>query len=348
MIFKKKINTKKLYLFIEQLSNLMDAGLRLSNALEIIIKNEKDKQLKKVLYKINREILHGKNVYDSFSRFSNYFDKNFLILLKIGESSENLTLIFQNILKILKNKLEQRKRILDLITYPLIIIISIIFVIIFMVSFILPDFIELFNENNIILPLSTKILIYLYNNFLFFAFYFFIIVAIFYFLIKYINKNNEMKLKKDIFYLKIPIIKNIIKQNTAIYIFRNFSILLESGVNILEISNILKDDIKNSKIRNDFIAALENVKNGESISYNLVAIKIVPALYENIIIVGEESGDIITSFNKLVEIIERDLDNYIKMLFVILRPLLILTIGFLILFIAISIYTPILNMSNII
>lgn len=343
-----KIGAKKIYLFTEQLNNLISNGIRVSDALDIISKNEKNKKLKKIIKNIHSNVLKGKTLYESFAKHRDVFDDKYLALIKIGEISDDLQDKIKIAALILKNKLEYRQKTISILIYPAIILCFTLLLIFFLINFVLPNFLEIFSENSVLLPTPTLILLYIHRNFLKIILSLVIVTFLVYATFVYINKNKKLKYKKDKIILSLPFINSYIKNGTSIFIFENLHTMLDSGINIVEVADILLADIKNSYIKSKFKIAIEDMKRGNNVADSLIKMGLVPKNYEMLLKVGEETGNLSTSLKNISEIIKNDLENLRKISFIVVEPLVILILGCVVGFVLISIYLPILNMTNII
>ena len=156
---------EKILFFTNELALLIKSGLTFTKAIEIILKEEKNKKFKDILKKIHKNLTMGKNIYDSFKPFENTFGSTYLYILKIGELSGNIVESLEDISKSLDFDLSQRKKLGGILIYPIVVICLTFLIVSFLLIFILPSFITIFEENQIELPLVTRILLGISRNF---------------------------------------------------------------------------------------------------------------------------------------------------------------------------------------
>ena len=156
---------EKILFFTNELALLIKSGLTFTKAIEIILKEEKNKKFKDILKKIHKNLTMGKNIYDSFKPFENTFGSTYLYILKIGELSGNIVESLEDISKSLDFDLSRRKKLGGILIYPIVVICLTFLTVSFLLIFILPSFITIFEENQIELPLITRILLGISRNF---------------------------------------------------------------------------------------------------------------------------------------------------------------------------------------
>lgn len=238
---KKNIKKDKILLFATQLNSLLKGGLTVAYSINILYLSENDKNFRIILKKILKSLNSGKNIFDSFKNFKDIFGKTFLNMLKVGELSGVFNDSLDNAIEYLEYSLESKRKIISLLIYPIVVLTITLFLLTFLLIFIFPNFISIFEENEIQLPLTTRILIFLSNNFVYIFFILVFALVTLYLVFRYINNNKNLRFKKDKSFLNIFIFGNLLKLSLAEEIFHSLYIFLEAGINIIDALDIISD-----------------------------------------------------------------------------------------------------------
>lgn len=212
------MNLDKIYIFSEQFKNLIENKIRVGDALNILHQNEEDKKFKQILKKISKDVSSGKTLYEAFLVHKKIFEQGYIALIKIGENSDSLAERMEDICQILKAKIDNRRKLLNLLLPNILVLVVAFLVVSLLIQLVLPNFISIFESNDQELPSMTKSLLYIYNHFLYICILIIISLALIFIINMYINKNKKYKFQKDKFILKLPFLKTYIKKN-MLYIF---------------------------------------------------------------------------------------------------------------------------------
>ena len=269
-------------------------------------------------------------------------------MIFLGESSGNLDKNLRKICEYLELEIRIIKKIKEVIFYPCILLTFSILILTFLMIYIFPNFIKLFEESKRELPLLTRILIGVSNNFHMIILFFICILIIIIFFIRYIKKDRVLKEKYDGILLKVPIIKSFIIGNFIIRFSKNISIMLSSGIVIMDILKLLKNFFENIVIKRELEKIEELLFEGKQLSEGLKKNNLFPQKYIKLVIVGEKSGELSKVFEQIAKLEEERIERDIKKLLTLVEPILIIILGLILSIIIIAIYLPIFNMSNLI
>jgi type IV pilus assembly protein PilC len=335
------VSQKEKIFFTEHLSLMIKGGIPLNEAIETLKEETKSSTFKKALTKILSRILEGQKLSESFSLFPRIFDKFFCSVVKVGEESGTLEESLKYLARHLRSDYEMKKKVKGALIYPTIIIIVALIVALGVTFFVLPKILDIFQLLEIELPLATRILIkgtyFLRKNFLFFI----AGIIIFLFILKLLQKINFFKFLSDKIVLSLPFIGGIIKNINLARFCRTFFTLLKSGVPILETIEISIDTNLNEVFRKRLKQVKQRVEQGQKISQGLKEAKIFPAVFAEMVLIGEKSGTLEESFLYLANFYEREVDYTLKNLAGILEPILLILVGLFVAFVALAIIIPI-------
>jgi type IV pilus assembly protein PilC len=336
--------TEKMF-FTRNLQVMVSAGLSLPRAIEIYSSQTKNKKFKKILLNIKNELVKGKNFSDALSSYPTVFSEFFQSMIKVGEETGTL----EEVLKVLSSQMEKEKdiksKIKGAMVYPAVIISAMIGIGALMLIMVVPKLAETFKELEIELPLTTRFVIGL-AEFLTKKWYIIIfLVFAFVFALRFFLKTNFGKKLFDSLLLKIPIISPIIKNTNSAYTARNLSSLISAGINLPKALEITSNTLGNVFYQEALKEVAERIRKGEKISEALKSYgNIYPITVIQMISVGEETGETSTILSKLADFYEEEVANTTKNLASIIEPILMLIIGGVVGFFAISMVQPMYSM----
>jgi len=332
-------------MFTRNLQVMVRAGISLPQALEILAAQSKSKKFREALLEIAEEVTKGKNFSDSLAKFPQFFSEIFCSMVKVGEEAGTL----EDNLKVLTQQMERehelKTKVKGAMIYPAVIISAMIGIGILMLVMVVPKLAETFSELAIELPPTTKFVIFL-GNFLAEKWYLLILLifALFIFL-RTILRTKEGKRLIDGLTLKIPIISPIIRKTNSASIVRTLSSLIISGVPIIRCLEIISPTLGNFYFQKSISEAAEKVRKGSKLSEALMPYRnLYPLGVIQMIAVGEQTGETSTILAKLADFFEEEVTNATKNLSAVIEPVLMLLIGAVVGFFAISMIQPIYSM----
>ncbi|KKQ01392.1 MAG: Tfp pilus biogenesis protein PilC [Candidatus Roizmanbacteria bacterium GW2011_GWA2_36_23] len=220
--------------FTRQIAIMLNAGLTLVDSLEILKKQVTKESLKKIIISIDGEIKGGNSFSDALKKHSQYFSNLYISLVKSGEASGKLGDITLKLADNLEKEREFKGKLKGALIYPVIVVVGMLGVMFVMVTFVVPKLLNLYKDFNIELPVTTQILIVI-SGFTS-KFWPLIIGGIFGLvtLFKQYMRTRNGKLSVDAFMLKLPYLGSVLKMSLLVDSTRTLSILINSGVSILE------------------------------------------------------------------------------------------------------------------
>lgn len=332
-------------MFTRNLRLMIRAGLSLPRALDILAGQAKSRKFKLVLSEVKEKIIEGKAFSESLSKYPNIFSELFTSMVKVGEETGTLEEVLRILTQQMEKEYEVRSKIKGAMVYPAVIIFALISIGILMLIIVVPRLSAVFQELEVELPLTTKLVIFI-GSFLA-EFWYFLPLAILFFLI-FIRFSLKTRIGKKIFdtiSLKLPIAAKIIKKIYAARTVRTLSALISAGVPIIRALEITAGVLGNIYYKKAILEAASRVKKGAKLGEVLSKYEnIYPSLVTQMIEVGEETGETSTILEKLAEFFEEEVTNTTKNLSSIIEPILMLIIGAAVGFFAVSMIQPIYSM----
>ncbi len=338
-----RLSTKDQTFFVKRLSFLIKAGIPMRESLVMIRDQTKKKGYVLILDSVISNISNGQSLSSSLAKFKNTFGEFAINIIGFGEQSGILSENLEYIADELKKKQALRKKIISASVYPLIVTLATIGIVTFLMVFLFPKILPVFASLHYDLPLSTRIVIALsgfITNWGLIALVVFVFVLIG--LLIALKKSHRCAFYFDKFLLKLPIIGKIVQDYNIANFTRTVGLLLKSGITMGEALPICVKTTPNLVYKKEFKALAQVVNRGSKISTHLAkSPDIFPDIVTQIVSVGEHSGNLSNSLLYLSEMYEAEIDDFTKNLSSLVEPVLMIIMGILVGFIAISIITPI-------
>ncbi len=332
-------------MFARNLRVMIAAGVPLPRALKILARQSKNKKLRKILLDIREEIIKGKTFSDALGKYSNIFSELFFSMIRVGEETGTLEEVLRVVVQQMEKEYQIKSKIKGAMIYPAVIVFAMVCIGILMLIVVVPKLSKVFTELGVELPMTTKLVIAI-GTFLE-KFWFTLPLGILFLLIllRVVLKTRIGKLVFDTSILKIPIISPIIKKSNSAHTVRTLSSLIAAGVPIVRSLEIVSGSLSNVRYKKAISEAAEKVKKGGKLAEALREHEdIYPSLVIQMIEVGEETGETANILEKLAEFFEEEVANTTKNLSAIIEPVLMLIIGAVVGFFAISMIQPIYSM----
>lgn len=334
-------------LFVKHLGTMIKSGISINEALEVISDQTSSPRFKKVTKSILEKIITGQSLSNAMGRYPKIFDPLMINIVKVGEDSGTLEENLEYLADELDSRLELRRNIKAASFYPAIILSATLGLGLVLSYFVLPQITKLFSSLNFDLPLSTRILLgaaalmdkyglYIIGGVIGFIIFFRILIS--------------QKFAKPVWHwiiMKLPIVGGIIIHYNLVMVNRTMGILLKSGLTIDQAITITINTTNNFVYKKKLKIALPQIKKGKTFSSILDSFKqsrrspLFPLLVIKMISVGERSGRLDESLIYLADYFEKEVDHTTKNLTTVLEPILLVFVGLMVGFIAISVISPI-------
>lgn len=334
--------------FTNQLAVMLRAGISLRAAVEGIAEQTPNAKFKAMLEQVQRDVESGRQFSDAISRYPKVFGSLYINMVKASELSGGLSRMLDKISAYLLQQIETKRMVVGAMIYPGIIGTLAIGVTIFLLTWVLPQFMTIFKGHEEALPAPTKALLAASQ---FMTQYWYIVLAIvilFVWGLVFSNTTRRGRLFFDTLKLKVPLVKKLCR---ALYITRSLHTmgqLTNAGVPILDTITITADISGNVHYRRMWRSVHTAVKQGKKISLPLTASPLLPRSVVQMVSAGEESGKLGEVLEEVGEFYKRELAQTIKSVTSMIEPLMIVAMGGLVGFIAMSIILPIFQMSKIV
>lgn len=328
--------------FTRNLQVMVSAGLSIPRSIDIISLQAKNKTFKDALLDIRERITKGQKFSDAVAAYPKIFPDIFQSMVKVGEETGTIEEILKTLSVQMERSYDLHSKIKGAMTYPMVITVVMILIGILMLATVVPQISKVFGDMGVELPLATKMIIAL-GDFVTKKWYVALITAAVaaVSLVSFL-RTSVGKAFADSFLVKVPLISPIIKDVNSAYTVRNLSSLTSAGVPLPRSLEITAGTVGNGLYKKALLAAAEKVRKGEKLSDVLKNYSsIYPQTIIQMIAVGEETGETSAILAKLADFFEEAVSEATKNIASVIEPIMMVVIGGMVGFFAVSIMQPI-------
>lgn len=342
----KSITQKDVLEFNKNLSTMLLAKLSLTQCFEVYINKIKNIKFREVLKKIHHDLKTGSSLSKSMNKYPTLFPEIYIANLKIAEETGEIARILGEYTLYQEKMYRLKKKIIESLRYPALVLVVASGVVSFMVFFLIPTFQSLFFNTKMELPAITQIIInisfFIKNNII----YVLLILIITIFLIRRYKNSLTVKNIIDSFLLKAIVISTLYKKNLLARFAYSMSILLNSKVSLVESLSISKKISTNKYFQEEISNIKSKITRGERLSSNFNRSKIFDPTFTMLLTVGEESAELGKVFQLIGEYYQEEFDYRLEGITSLFEPILILFVGMIVAVILIAMYLPMFEIIN--
>lgn len=342
------IKIRDLAIFYRQFATMVSAGLTLVSCLEILSKQTENKLLAKKIEDIKKSVERGSTLADAFASHPETFSKLYINMIKAGEIGGVLDDILNRMATLMEKEYELRQKIKSAMTYPIFILGAAVIMAIFLLTFILPQFVGIFQQFGGQLPFLTKMLVWATVTFNRYWYIFFGVVALLVFLFISYSRTKKGHKNIDRIKLKLPIFGNLFLKTAINRFTRTLGTLIRSGVPIIQSLRVSAESIGNDVIADAVMQASDRIKEGQSISAPLEESKVFPPMVTQMVLVGEESGELETMLLNVSQFYDQEVERAVEQLTSVIEPILMVVVALFVGVMVISMYLPIFSMIDLV
>lgn len=346
--FKRRVSSKDLQIFTRQFSTLINAGISLVDALNILAQGKKTAMMKSTIMQVKTSIEGGKRLGDSMAMAPHVFDRLYVNMVRAGEEAGILDNILNRLSAYIEKSEKLRKQVMGAMMYPAIVIVLAGLVIAAILIFVIPQFQEFYKAGGKDLPAITQAVVTL-SDLLLTRWYVFLAVAIggpIGFYLWYNTPDGKDVVDRAL--IRMPLFGELVQKSAVAKMTRTLSTLLSSGVNVIEAIDIAAKTSGNSVIEDALIRCKESVTSGKPLAAPLLKEKMIPDMVTQMISIGEQSGTLDSMLSKIADFYEDDVEAAVKGLTSLIEPLLMVVLGGIIAGLVAAMYLPIFNMANVV
>ncbi len=337
---KSKVKDEEILTFTKQIVTLLKAGVPIISALEALIEQTDNKEFKETLRQIHDDVESGSNFSDALKKHPTVFKGLYTNSVKAGEAGGVLDQVLERIGILMAYETDIRQRIKGAIRYPMFVIIGIFVAFFILMTYVVPKFVDMFSQSDAELPVITKGLIAISTVFQ--AYWWAMLIGLFAFIIgaSFYISTPKGHYVFDSLKLKIPVFGNLFMKSAMSRFAHMFETLNKSGLPILQTMEIVSGTIGNVVISKELQKVGQGIEKGRGISGPLKESGLFPPLVIRMIAVGEQSGSLDEMLANVAEHYDGEVNYLIENLVTMIEPILTITIGSMVLLLALGIFMP--------
>lgn len=344
--FTQKIKEKDLVIFSRQIATLFEAGVGALKAIRLLATENENKKLNEELTEVADDVQAGVSISEAFKKHPEVFTPFYVSMVRAGEESGKLNESFLYLADHLDRNYELNQKIKKAMTYPAFVVGTFILIMSVMFLFVIPKMTAMFIEQQIELPLVTKIILGISSVFVNYGVYTFPLIAVLIWYGLHYISTEEGKRNFDLIKIKIPIIKILYLRIFLARFSDNMHTMLTSGVSIVRSLEITADVVDNVIYKELLMNVSKKVEKGVELSKALYEEPMIPNILVQMVKIGEETGELGYILKNLSNFYKREVDTAIDNVVSLIEPAMIVSLGLAVGFLVSAILLPMYDLSS--
>lgn len=341
----KRPSAYELALMTRQLSVLLAAAIPLEEALAAVAKQSPKPHIKSLMLAVRSYVLEGYSLANALKQAAS-FPPLFIATIAAGEKSGHLDLILNQLADYTENRFALQKKIQGAMVYPIVLMVMALLIVIGLMTYVVPKIVKVFEQSDQALPLITQVVLAISNFITNWWWMILIMIGLVSVMLYRFAKTTAGQLTIDSLVLKLPILARLSRGLNAARFASTMSILVRSGVPLIEALQIGAAVATNGHIRQTILQAANKVTEGSSLSSQLEKSNYFPPMMVQMIKSGENSGELEDMLNRAANMQEAEATNFISTLLSLLEPLMLVLMGVVVMIIVMAVMLPIVNMND--
>ena len=337
---KLKLSLKDIAMFSRQLSAMLESGVTLIKALNILYLQMEKKNVRESIRRLYESVQKGDQLSEALKKQTGVYPEIMISMVEAGEASGRLDSVIAKVADTFEKDVRLHNKIKSSMMYPIILAVLCVVVVLILVIKVLPVFMTMFTDS-MTLPLPTRILLAFSGLLTGYWYIFLIAIAAIVLVVRAYVSTEEGKRKWHSLLLSLPILGNTVSKIAAVRFTRTLGTLLSSGMTLIQSLEIVIKVVGNRIIMDGLEIIKEDIRKGMPLSQSLRKANILPPMVYSMIGIGEESGTIEDMLAKTSEYYDDEVENSISKLVALLEPILIVFMAVVVGFIIVAIMLPI-------
>jgi type IV pilus assembly protein PilC len=346
LAFFNKVKLEDKVIFSRQFATMINAGVPISQSLNILQKQSESKKLQEAVGEISKQVTGGATLANAMASHPDVFNAIYVNMVRAGEMGGILDQVMDRLATQQEKDAEIISKVRSAMIYPAVITTATISAFFFLMTVIVPKLSSIFEDAGAKLPIYTRIMLAI-SHFLVKDWWVLaggIVAGVIVFVRWYRTQKGKRIMDKLL--LKAPILGPILVKVNVARFARTFGSLMASGISVLDALNATKSALGSTVYKDELTIVAQQVKNGRPMSEQIRTSKNFPAIVGQMLAVGEETGKVDEILLKLAEFYEKEVDTVISGITSIIEPILIMVLGGMVGFIVISVFGPISSIGN--
>lgn len=341
----KKPSAYELALMTRQLSVLLAAAIPLEEALGAVAKQSEKTHIKSLMLAVRSYVLEGFSLANALKQAAS-FPPLYIATIAAGEKSGHLDLILNQLSDYTENRFALQKKIQGAMIYPIVLMAMAVLIVLGLMSYVVPKIVKVFEQSEQALPWITQVVLGLSNLITQWWWLMLVVISAIALLLYRFAKTPAGELTIDSLVLRLPILARLSRGLNAARFASTLSILVRSGVPLIEALRIGAAVTTNIHIQQTILQAADKVTEGASLSSQLEKSRYFPPMMVQMIKSGENSGELEDMLSRAANMQEAEATNFISTLLSLLEPLMLVFMGVIVMIIVMAVMLPIVNMND--
>ena len=316
-----------LAIFTRQFAVLFNSGMSMVRSLEALMIGGDSEKLTRTIEQITKDIKSGYSLSRALSKHPDVFSPVYISLVKAGEMAGALGEVLDRLASLMERDNALRKKVSSAMTYPIFVLFFACVVVIGLVLYILPQFMEIFEENTALNPA--------------FIVCFVLLASVIWIASSFYLKTPRGRKFRDTVILELPIIGPINKKTVIARFCRTLGTLISSGVPVVHSLEIVARAVGNERVSDMLSNVKEGLKAGLRLSQPMMESNLFPPIVSNMVAIGEETGSLAMLMEKLANYFDQEVEYALSSFASVIEPIMILGLGGIIGFILLAVFMPI-------
>ncbi len=340
------VRTRDVVIFTRQFATMINAGLPLVQALDILAQQTENKTLAGVTRQVVYDVESGQTLADALRKHPKAFSDLYVNMVAAGEAGGILDTILQRLAQFLEKNDAIIRKVKGAMVYPAVIMTVAVVAVAVLLIFVIPTFQNMFASVNLDLPLPTRIVIGMSNILKSYWWAIIAVIGIGVFSINRYYKTSAGRLQLDALMLRFPVLGDVLRKSAVSRFTRTLGTLISSGVSILDGLEITARTAGNMVIHNAVMESRQSIASGDTIAAPLQRSKVFPPMVISMIAVGEQTGGLDEMLSKIADFYDEEVDAAVGTLLSLMEPIMIVVLGVIVGGMVVAMYLPIFDMVN--
>jgi len=343
---RAKLKRADILLFSREMAHLKQANMPLDKALAMLKETADSDRLKDFISKVEEGVRGGRSLYQSLLPFESDLGRQYLVLIRAGETSGSLHVVMKELTVQLEAADKLRNYVISSMTYPVILLVVAVLSVVLLLAFVVPQFREIFDSMGDKLPYTTRLVVDMSDAIRSHWVAIMLAVTAVLYLGSRWAATISGRLRLDSLLLDLPLFGRVLRNLQFAVYFRTFGILLQRGVPIVDALRIAVDTLTNTALRKDIEPLVALVKAGKRLSAGFVSPYLGKSSTPQLIKVAEETGQLDVTLLSLADRYEDEGRRTMSRVLAAMEPLIIIVLGALVAFIIIAILGGVLSIND--
>lgn len=345
-MFQKKVTLRELLIFTRQFGVMIRAGVNLASCLNLMTQQTENPFFASVIHQIRRDVEGGDTLHGAMAKYPKIFPTIYIHMVEAGEASGQLETVLFSLVDHLEREFELKKKVTGAMTYPAVIVVVAIAVVFILMTAVIPQFLTIFTDAGMELPVLTRVLIATSDMF---TEYWYIILLLLTGTvggIRFLYNTPKGRQSIDRILYNLKIIGPVIQKLASARFSRTLATLLNSGIMIIPSLEMVERVVGNTIIASAIAEARLNITQGTGLAKPLIEKGVFPPMVTQMITVGEETGELSRLLEQVADFYEKEAGYAIETLTSLIEPAIIIVLGVVVAIIVAAIMIPMFEMSS--